>query len=88
MNISKKFSFAILLTTMLLFPATAFSDSEYFNTQKNLIAEIDNEVEHNIRLRKINEKQQKEIDIWTRDASGWIEQQNRLNQAVNNYSRR
>ena len=57
MNISKKFTFAILLITILLIPATAFSDSEYFNTQKHLIAEIDNEVEHNIRLRKINDEQ-------------------------------
>ena len=84
--------FAAGLVTALLMPAVGLSDMEYvddqdntigFDTKKHLIAEIDNEVAHNIRLRKINDEQQKEIDIWTKDASAWIEQQNRLSQAVN-----
>lgn len=83
MHISRTPFFIVGLMMALLMPAVAFSDSEYFNTQKHLIAEIDNEVEHNIRLRKINDREQKDIDSWTRDASAWIEQQSRLNQAVN-----
>ncbi len=71
----------VILLAVLLVPMTVLAQE--WDDKRDLIAEIDRQVEQAIRMRKVVLEEMKQIDAWTRQAGNWVEEQSRLQQKVN-----
>lgn len=88
MRMDLRFLTQIAFIAVFIMSTSLHSANTYYDTHKNLIAEVDRKIDSNIRKQQINQQEQNEINAWTQQASSWIAEQERLNRLIINAKQR